>query len=87
MTDHVEAATSAAAASATSIASKFTFGGSFAVVWGWLVSSEAAVLGGLLIGFAGFLVQWYYRHKEYALKVAEANARAAARGYYESGDA
>lgn len=31
---------------------------------GWFFSSEFAVLMGVLIGVAGFLVNWYYRHKQ-----------------------
>ena len=30
---------------------------------GWLLSSEFAVLFGMLLGMAGFLVNWYYKHK------------------------
>jgi len=32
-------------------------------VTGWLLSSEFAVLFGMLLGAAGFAVNWYYRHK------------------------
>jgi hypothetical protein len=30
---------------------------------------------GLVIGIAGFVVNWYYRHKEYKLKERESLAR------------
>ena len=33
-------------------------------ITGWILSSEFAVLFGLLLGLAGFLVNWYYRAKE-----------------------
>ena len=32
-------------------------------VGGWMLSSEFAVLFGMLIGLAGLGVQWYYKHK------------------------
>jgi hypothetical protein len=31
---------------------------------GWVLSSEFGVLIGLLLGCGGFLVNWYYKHKE-----------------------
>ena len=43
--------------------SKATYTGSGMVLSGWFFSSEFAVLVGILIGVAGFLVNWYYRHK------------------------
>ena len=33
-------------------------------VGGWFLSSEFAVLVGLILGVAGFLVNWYYRAKD-----------------------
>jgi hypothetical protein len=65
----LEAASAASAASA--MASKATYGGSLAVLGGWAVSSEAAVLVGMLIGVLGFAVQWFYRHREYKLRLKE----------------
>lgn len=44
-------------------ASKVTYLGSGSTVIGWLLSSEFAVLSGLLIGIAGFIVNWYYRRE------------------------
>ena len=45
-------------------ASKATYTGSGMFITGWILSSEFAVLFGLLLGLAGFLVNWYYRAKE-----------------------
>ena len=46
------------------VASKATYTGAGTSVLGWMLSSEFGVLVGLLIGFGGFFVNWYYRHKE-----------------------
>jgi hypothetical protein len=43
--------------------SKATYTGAGMTVGGWMLSSEFAVLFGMLIGLAGLGVQWYYRHK------------------------
>jgi hypothetical protein len=58
----------AAASAAASSATKVTYGGSAAIMGGWFLSNEFAVLMGVVIGVAGFVVNWYYRHKEYRLK-------------------
>jgi hypothetical protein len=42
---------------------KATYGGSATMVGGWWLSSEFAVLVGMIVGIAGLAVQWYYRHK------------------------
>jgi hypothetical protein len=65
----------ASASAAASAASKVTYGGSAAAMGGWFLSNEFAVLMGLVIGIAGFVVNWYYRHKEYKLKERESLAR------------
>lgn len=70
--DAIETTQAAAVAGA---ASKVTYGGSAAAVGGWFLSNEFAVLAGLLIGLAGFVVNWYYRHKEYKLREREHKAR------------
>lgn len=44
--------------------SKATYTGAGASVMGWVLSSEFGVLIGLLLGLGGFLVNWYYKHKE-----------------------
>lgn len=65
----------AAASTAASAATKVTYGGSAAAMGGWFLSNEFAVLMGLVIGVAGFVVNWYYRHKEYKLKERESLSR------------
>jgi hypothetical protein len=66
--DAIDAAAAGAVASA---ASKVTYGSSAAVVGGWYLSNEFAVLVGLLLGVAGFAVNWVYRHREFKLKERE----------------
>ena len=66
--DALDAATAGAVATA---ASKVTYGGSAAAVGGWFLSNEFAVLAGLVIGLAGFAVNWYYRHREFKLRERE----------------
>lgn len=51
-------------AAIANIASKTTYLGAGATGWGWLLSSEGVALVGLILAFAGFLVNWYYRHKQ-----------------------
>lgn len=43
--------------------SKAAYTGAGMTVGGWLLSSEFAVLSGLIIGLLGLFVQWYYKHK------------------------
>lgn len=43
--------------------SKATYTGAGMTIGGWVLSSEFAVLFGMLIGTAGFIVNWYYKHK------------------------
>ena len=42
---------------------KATYGGSAAMIGGWWLSSEFAVLVGMIVGVTGLIVQWYYKHK------------------------
>lgn len=51
-------------ATMSAIGSKATYTGAGASVLGWLMSSQAGILVGIIIGVGGFLVNWYYRHKE-----------------------
>ena len=60
--------------------SKVTYTGAGASVVGWLLSSEFGILVGLLLGVGGFLVNWYYRHKEDRRQQAEHDRRM---GLYE----
>ena len=71
--------------------SKATYTGAGMTVGGWMLSSEFAVLFGMLIGLAGLVVQWYYKHKltmaEIRLKEEQADrereAHAARMGMYQ----
>lgn len=59
-----QVAQQAADAAIASTASKVTYTGAGMTISGWFLSSEFAVLMGVVIGVAGFIVNWYYRHKE-----------------------
>lgn len=63
MTDD-QIVTHAVDASIASAASKTTYAGAGMTVGGWFLSSEFAVLAGIVLGIAGFLVNWYYKHKQ-----------------------
>lgn len=57
---------------------KATYGGSATMIGGWWLSNEFAILVGMVVGVAGLLVQWYYRHKLTKAEIAlrqEQNAR------------
>lgn len=72
MADTTTAQEAAAAASAA-LASKATnIGAATAIVSGFLAENWVGVCG-LLIALAGFLVKWYYLHKEYRWKQRTAN--------------
>lgn len=45
-------------------ATKAMYAGASSSILGWLMSSEFAVLVGLIVGVGGFFVNWYYRHQE-----------------------
>ena len=55
--------TEAAEIAAAGIASKSTYAGAASLVLGWLTSSEAAVLFGIVVGICGLAVNWYYKAK------------------------
>lgn len=55
--------------------SKATYTGAGASVMGWVLSSEFGVLIGLLLGLGGFVVNWYYKHKEDKRQQAEHERR------------
>lgn len=71
--------------------SKATYTGAGMTIGGWALSSEFAVLFGMLLGVLGLGVQWYYRHKltkvEIRLKEEQAardrEAHAARMGMYQ----
>jgi hypothetical protein len=62
-------------ATIASAASKTTYGGASVTLGGWLVSSEAAVLAGIVLGLAGFVVNLYFRSRADAREEAEHRAR------------
>lgn len=51
-------------------ASKSTWAGVFSMFVGWLVSSNAAIAVGMLVGVAGLLVNWYYKREDHKLRAA-----------------
>jgi lysozyme len=51
-------------ATVSATASKATYGGAGMTIGGWFLSSEFAVLVGMLAGVCGLLVNWYYKAKE-----------------------
>ena len=62
-------------ATIASAASKTTYTGASVTLGGWLVSSEAAVLFGIVLGLAGFAVNLYFRHRADAREEREHRAR------------
>ncbi len=52
-------------------ASKATYGGAGASVVSWFLSSEFGILLGVLLGLGGFIVNWYYKHKQDRREEAE----------------
>jgi hypothetical protein len=46
------------------VSSKATYSGAGMTVGGWLLSSEFAVLAGLILGVASFALNWFYRFKK-----------------------
>ncbi len=56
--------THAAETAISTAASKTTYMGAGMTIGGWLLSSQFAVLVGIVLGIAGFLVNWYYKHKQ-----------------------
>lgn len=50
-------------ATIAAVGSKTTYAGAGLSIGGWMLSSEFAVLFGMALGTAGFMVNWYYKHK------------------------
>lgn len=48
----------------STVASKATYGGAAASVFGWLASSEAGVVFGVLLGVIGLLVNVWFKFRE-----------------------
>jgi len=51
--------------------SKATYTGASTSVVAWVLSSEFGILFGVLLGLGGFIVNWYYKHKEDKRRQAE----------------
>ena len=62
-------------ATASAVASKATYTGAGMTIGGWFLSSEFSVLAGMLVGVAGLLVNWYYKHKQDGRLQREHDAR------------
>jgi predicted PurR-regulated permease PerM len=62
-------------ATMAALGSKATYTGASTSVLGWLMSSEAGILLGILIGVAGLIVNWFYKHKEDKRRQAEHDKR------------
>ena len=67
-------------ATMAALGTKATYTGATTSVVGWILSSQFGVLFGLMLGLAGFLINWYYRHKEDKRQQAEHERRM---GLYE----
>lgn len=57
------------------VGSKATYSGSATMIGAWWLSSEFAFLIGMIVGVAGLLVQWYYRHKVSRAELAHLEAQ------------
>lgn len=55
--------------------SKATYTGASTSVVAWVLSSEFGILFGVLLGLGGFIVNWYYKHKEDKRQQAEHDRR------------
>lgn len=51
-------------ATMAAVGSKTTYAGASTSVIAWILSSEFGMLAGLFLAAAGFMVNWYYKHKE-----------------------
>lgn len=51
-------------------ASKSTWAGVCSMFVGWLVSSNAAIVVGMLVGVAGLLINWHYKREDHKLRAA-----------------
>lgn len=62
-------------ASMAAAGSKATYTGATTSVVGWMLSSEFGILVGVVLGLGGFIVNWYYRHKQDKRDQAEHDRR------------
>jgi hypothetical protein len=67
-------------ATIASVGSKATYTGATTSVLSWVLSSEFGILFGLMLGLGGFVINWYYKHKQDKREQAEHNRRM---GLYE----
>lgn len=54
-----------------STASKWTMGGTLATTYGWLTSSGAAVLIGILVTVLGFIINYLYQRRRDAREIQQ----------------
>lgn len=52
-----------------------TYGGAAAMGLGWLASNEGAIVVGMIVAIAGFIVNFYYKRKEDSRQEREARLR------------
>lgn len=57
------------------LGSKSTYAGAFTTIGGWMLSSEFAVLVGMVVGVLGLLVNQHYRRKVASAEIAAINER------------
>lgn len=60
-----------------SVASKATYSGAATSIIGWVLSSEFGILVGMVLGIAGFAVNWYYKLRQDRREQAEHERRMA----------
>ena len=63
--------TADAAAQTASAGFKGALAGGAALSWGGWTSNDIAMIGGLILGVIGLLVQVHYKRREHQLRVAE----------------
>lgn len=62
-------------AALAALGSKATYGGASTTAVSWALSSEFGIIAGIVIGVAGFIVNWYYKAKQDRREQAEHNKR------------
>ncbi len=67
-------------ATIASVGSKATYTGATTSVLSWVLSSEFGILFGIALGLGGFIINWYYKHKQDRREQAEHDRRM---GLYE----
>lgn len=71
----IESATPEAAAFAASTSLKANIAGGSILTIGGFASNDIAIFGGLLLGAAGFFLQWYFQYRRDQREAAEHLAR------------